>query len=281
MTETSIDWVPLETRKWIAGTTELDADAEYLFFRLCLLAYDTGTAVLDRSARRLALWCKFDLARFESSLDLLVETGKVELIETGLYVPSAAKRIAEATSKIGARQIGAAKSRRIGVLKREGKSPEQIAQIISLEFPDQQAQKPTEKKREEKNRLEDNTPEGFLGEGAAPLRAEYDLAFDLYNETAKRCELPIAQVMTDTRKRNLRNRLSDVGGLEGWKLALAKVEASPFLTGKRQDFKADLDFILQKSSFVKLMEGRYDPVTPERVQQISGVMSALAGMKNE
>ena len=282
MTDTSIDWVPLEIRKWVAGTTELDADAEYVFFRLCLLAYETGSAVLDRSARRLAAWCKRDLDRFESSLEFLLEIGKVQRQGEGLFVPSAARRIDEAHSKISARQTGAAKARRIGQLKREGMKPEQIAQTISLEFPDDQAKKPLEKKREDKNTGEERTPEGFLGESAAaPERSQADIAFELYNETADRAQLPRAQVFTDARKTKIKARLKEAGGLEGWKIALAKVEASPFLTGKRHDFKADLDFMLQKASFVKIMEGRYDPVTTERVQQISGVMSALAGMKNE
>lgn len=282
MTDTSIDWVPLEIRKWVAGTSELDADAEYVFFRLCLLAYETGSAVLDRSARRLAAWCKRDLDRYESSLEFLLEIGKVERLDVGLFVPSAARRIDEALTKISARQVGAAKSRRIGVLKREGKTSAEIAQVISEEFPEHQAEKTTEKRKTNNKTLEEKTPEGFLGEGAsAPELSQADIAFSLYNETADRVQLPRAQVFTDGRKSKLKLRLKEAGGLEGWKIALAKVEASPFLTGKRQDFKADLDFMLQKSSFVKIMEGRYDPVTTERVQQISGVMSALAGMKNE
>jgi hypothetical protein len=279
MTDTSIDWVPLDVRKWVAGTSELDADAEYVFFRLCLLAYETGSAVLDRSARRLAAWCKRDLDRYESSLEFLLEIGKVERRELGLFVPSAARRIDEALSKISARQVGAAKSRRIGVLKREGKTQAQIEQIISEEFPEHQGQKPTEKKRTQKKTLEERTLEGFLGEGAdAPERSQADIAFDLYNETADRAQLPRAQVFTDGRKSKLKLRLKEAGGLEGWKIALAKVEASPFLTGRRQDFKADLDFMLQKASFVKIMEGRYDAVTAERA---SGVMEALRGMANE
>jgi len=282
MTDTSIDWVPLEIRKWVAGTSELDADAEYVFFRLCLLAYETGSAVLDRSARRLAAWCKRDLDRYESSLEFLLEIGKVERLELGLFVPSAARRIDEALTKISARQVGASKARRIGVLKREGKTSAEISQIISDEYPDVQAEKPAHKSKPDKKTPEERTPEGFLGEGAAaPELSQADIAFSLYNETADRVQLPRAQVFTDGRKSKLKLRLKEAGGLEGWKIALAKVEASPFLTGKRQDFKADLDFMLQKASFVKIMEGRYDAVTAERVQQISGVMSALAGMKNE
>lgn len=282
MTDTSIDWVPLEVRKWVAGTSELDADAEYVFFRLCLLAYETGSAVLDRSARRLAAWCKRDLDRYESSLEFLLEIGKVQRLDVGLFVPSAARRIDEALNKISARQVGASKARRIGVLKREGRTAAEISQIISEEYPDVQAEKPTDKRTNIRPEREDKTPEGFLGESQAPPeRSQADIAFELYNETANRVGLSKAQVFTDARKTKLKARLKDAGGLEGWKMALAKVEASPFLTGKRQDFKADLDFMLQKSSFVKIMEGRYDPVTPERVAKISGAMQALKGQLND
>lgn len=282
MTDTSIDWVPLEIRKWVAGTSELDADAEYVFFRLCLLAYETGSAVLDRSARRLAAWCKRDLDRYESSLDFLLEIGKVERLELGLFVPSAARRIDEAHSKISARQTGAAKARRIGQLKREGKSSEEIAQAISAEFPDDQGKTALEKKTIENKRVEKNTPEGFLGEGAAaPRVSQADIAFELWNSFAAENKLPVARDFTDQRKSRLKARLKDAGGLEGWKRALELVSQSPFLMGRRSDFRADFDFLMQKSKFVKLLEGGYAALTPDRVHQISGAMQALKGQLDD
>lgn len=87
------------------------------------------------------------------------------------------------------------------------------------------------------------------------------LAVERYNDMAGRAGLPKCQILNDTRKKKLRVRLQECDGLEGWYVALKKVEESRFLTGKKIDWKADFDFILQKQSFTKLMEGSYDDNT--------------------
>lgn len=87
-------------------------------------------------------------------------------------------------------------------------------------------------------------------------------ALSAYNSMAERAGLSKAQTLTPKRRSSLKKRLEEVGGLDGWIVALEKVEQSDFLTGKRPTnngpFHADLDFILQQSSFTRLMEGFYD-----------------------
>lgn len=85
-------------------------------------------------------------------------------------------------------------------------------------------------------------------------------AFDAWNDLARDIGLPIAQVFTARRQSALKARLAEVGGLDGWGVALAKIRGSPFLRGEtsRDGWKADLDFLLQQKSFTKLMEGSYD-----------------------
>lgn len=86
-----------------------------------------------------------------------------------------------------------------------------------------------------------------------------DDAFDAYNEMAERAGLPMAQVFTEKRRNALRKRLVEAGGIEGWHVALGKVETSPHCTGDNDiNWRASLDFMLQASSFVRLMEGNYD-----------------------
>lgn len=86
-----------------------------------------------------------------------------------------------------------------------------------------------------------------------------DEAFDRYNAMASRIGLPQVQARNDTRRKALRARLDECGGLEGWEVALAKAEASDFLRGKNRDnWQADFDFLIQRKSFTKLMEGSYD-----------------------
>ncbi len=83
-------------------------------------------------------------------------------------------------------------------------------------------------------------------------------AFRLYNETAERCALPVASKLTDARKRALALRVKEAGGLDGFKQALANLEKSAFLQGSNKDgWRANLDFVCQASSFIKLLEGGY------------------------
>lgn len=92
-----------------------------------------------------------------------------------------------------------------------------------------------------------------------PPKQDLKAAIDLYNETANRIGIPIMQKLSDTRKRRLEARLCDCGGLDGWVAALAKVEASGFLKGENDHgWKADFDFIVRESSFIKIMEGKYN-----------------------
>ncbi len=84
-------------------------------------------------------------------------------------------------------------------------------------------------------------------------------AVDAWNATADRAGLPKVQRLTEPRAKALRKRLDDCGGLPGWTAALTKLEASSFLTGRSgKDWRANFDFVLQPSSFQKLLEGAYD-----------------------
>jgi hypothetical protein len=112
-------------------------------------------------------------------------------------------------------------------------------------------------------------------EGRARVHSD-DLseAIQTWNDMASRSRLPECQKLTKARQSQLVARLKDCGGIEGWKAAIDKVEASAFLrgeTGERR-WEANIDFVLRESSFVKLMEGAYDNATASRKD---GVMAGL------
>jgi hypothetical protein len=81
-----------------------------------------------------------------------------------------------------------------------------------------------------------------------------------YNAAAARSGWPSVQRMTDARRKALRGRLRDCGGLEGWEGALAKAEASDFLCGRTaKPWTAfGFDWMTAPSNFTKIMEGNYD-----------------------
>ena len=89
-------------------------------------------------------------------------------------------------------------------------------------------------------------------------REDLELAFSEFVQVAEDCGLPKPQALTPERSKKLSSRLAEAGGLDGWRVAIGKIRGSPFLNGQKTDFKATFDFVLQKSSFRKLMEGNYD-----------------------
>lgn len=103
---------------------------------------------------------------------------------------------------------------------------------------------------------------------AAAMPDDVPQAVALYNEMARRAGLLECQDFTDTRKRQIAARLKSAGGLEGWKVALEKIENSDFCKGDNdRGWKAGIDFLCQASSFTKLMEGSYDHKRPARTKR--------------
>lgn len=96
-------------------------------------------------------------------------------------------------------------------------------------------------------------------------------AFAVWNELADELGLPKAQALNTERARKLKARLSDCGGIEGWHVAMAKIRGSPLCTGDNaRGWRADLDFVLQRKSFTRLMEGSYDGKAPGRHESLGG-----------
>lgn len=89
-------------------------------------------------------------------------------------------------------------------------------------------------------------------------------AVRLYNDFAAEHKLPECAKVSKGRLGKLKARLRDGDGIEGWKVALEKLGASDFLMGRtprageHKNWSPGIDFLLQESSFAKLMEGKYD-----------------------
>jgi hypothetical protein len=83
-------------------------------------------------------------------------------------------------------------------------------------------------------------------------------AFNSYNELAQRVGLPMARSLTPQRRKNLMARLREHGGMDAWRIAMANIERSAFLRGNNpKGWTANLDFVLQATSFAKLVDGVY------------------------
>lgn len=85
-----------------------------------------------------------------------------------------------------------------------------------------------------------------------------DWAFHAFRLRAKQLNLPVPRPtgLTPGRKQLLQARLRE-HGIDGWMAALKNLEA-PFLRGDNdRGWQANLDFVLQASSFCKLVENAY------------------------
>ncbi len=106
--------------------------------------------------------------------------------------------------------------------------------------------------------------------GVTPNKDSLDAAIGAWNGMALDTGLSVVQRMTEPRRRTLRARLADVGGLEGWAHLIDRVRESPFLTGSNdRGWRADFDFVCKEANFTKILEGRYD-----RKEQLSAAQRA-------
>ncbi|MDZ5448616.1 hypothetical protein [Labrys sp. ZIDIC5] len=80
-----------------------------------------------------------------------------------------------------------------------------------------------------------------------------------YTRIAEKAGWPKPQKLTDERKRKLKLRLEEAGGLQGWIAAIERAARSPLMRGENdRGWRASIDFFLKPSSFLRLIEGNYD-----------------------
>lgn len=91
-------------------------------------------------------------------------------------------------------------------------------------------------------------------------------AVQLYNETAEELGLPTARKLSEARRKKLISTLREHGP-DVWAEAMQHLRRSPHCRGQNdRGWKADLDFLLTPSRFLRLIEGAYSgsATTPAR-----------------
>lgn len=135
--------------------------------------------------------------------------------------------------------------------KEKGKSRGNAAPAMPLTLPYPILESSDSSESSDSRRSVQKSDGGEAGEMQAAVAA--------YNALARQRGLPLATKITSARRIALRARLREAGGLPGWTAALGHLGASDFLCGAGAGgWRANLDFVLQASSFQKLREGAYD-----------------------
>lgn len=111
----------------------------------------------------------------------------------------------------------------------------------------------------DKTRLEENKT--TIGNSGAVTDCPHDEIISLYHELLPVC--PQVRVWTDKRKKMLRARWREDGkrqNVEWWKKYFSFVASCDFLVGKgggERPFFADLEWLVNPSNMVKVIEGKY------------------------
>lgn len=127
---------------------------------------------------------------------------------------------------------------------------------------------PSKEKTQPSPNFTPSVPNGTSSPSATDRQDELADALAAFNRMAAEVGLPEAQGLSRKRRLALKARLRDCGGIAGWRIAMDRVRASPFLRGDNdRGWRASLDFLLKPESFAKLMEGAYDPAPGGRRQR--------------
>ena len=120
---------------------------------------------------------------------------------------------------------------------------------------------------------------------APPPANDLSHAVARYNSAATRAGWPQVQKLSPARSKQLRGRIADAGGIEGWEVALRKAFDSDFCRGRTTKpwTGFSFDWLIKAANFTKLMEGNYDNRTggPEAARPSgsgAGMVSAFAAV---
>ena len=182
-----------------------------------------------------------------SMLDWNVESedGKIEMMDGGIWSEKCEKHIST-RQKLSSRNAKAAKVRWGKTQEKQGGGDAGGMQAVCPPEPEPEP---------EPNGSKDTNVSLF----DASRIDQSSEAVKLWNEAAKANGWPMVQRMNPNRSKQIKARLRDVGGIDGWRDALAKAADSDFLCGRTANPWPGFgfDWIVKPANFTKLMEGNY------------------------
>ena len=108
---------------------------------------------------------------------------------------------------------------------------------------------------------------------AAEAVKAWNLAAQELNAELGRTEWAEVQKLTKARRTLVMARLEDAGGIEGFKIAIAKAKADPWARGdtrrpvEHANWRFNFDYFVKEKSFTQIMEKPHDDGAPSRRQQ--------------
>jgi uncharacterized protein YdaU (DUF1376 family) len=230
---------------FIHGTMMLTLE-EKGAYSLCLdLIYDRGGPIPD-DARWLSGVCGVSVRKWNAIRGRLIELGKLSANDGLISNFRAAFELVSAEKTARERAESGARGGRTRA--ENATSTNKNNDIAQAEL-----KQPFKQIREDKRR-EEEEDEAAPHLRAAPL--PYVAAKDIWNENARLAGWPLAETLSDTRRRSLGARLRD-NGLDGWNAAVIRARSSPYL-GHDPPSWFTFNWIIKPENFLKLIEGNYD-----------------------
>jgi uncharacterized protein YdaU (DUF1376 family) len=238
----SIPYFTFYPEKFMGGVRGMSAQEVGVYTMLLCRMYEEDGAV-EYNTLRLSTYCGMRVKTFTDVAEKLMALGKITMEDGRIFNARAAIEISDRADKLK----NNSKAGKISAEKRQGN---QGIASTTVQQPFNHKDKDIDK--EEEKSLE-------IGK---PISCDPDfvaMAFDEYNAMASQAGWPSVQARTPARRAALKARLSDAGGIDGWRSALEKARASPHLCGQNdRGWTASFDFLTSQASFAKLMEGNYD-----------------------
>ena len=226
-------YVPFYTSDFLAGTGGMTSATKGVYITLICLIYE-AQGPTPQKYEALARRCGCTLPAFKRALQDLIDDGKIEITDAGLWSEKCAKHLTRRRE----RQSSASASAK----KRWEKSKEKQGK------GDANALQPQCERNANQNQNQNQNQ-------SISASNEAHEAMQIFADQAKSSGWSVPQKLTDVRRRAIVARIKDAGGIEGWRVAIEKAAASGFIS---QSTFFGLDWMVKPANFTKLMEGNYD-----------------------
>lgn len=233
-----------------------------IYLKIQLLSVKTGglfqlEGMEATFEEKLVLLFDKDVGHVQETVEFLKSQGMLEQLDEHQYL------LTDAASSIGSESESSA---RVCKLRYKGRYYALYFDDFVVLDKDTDSEKDTEPLPEQ---LEKNTgllklEQTFKHNSVNPpdirphsQQVPYQQIKNLYNDT--RTHLPRCYLISESRKRAIRERFREGKQLEDFKTLFKKVETSHFLRGENaSDWQASFDWLLKEANMVKVLEGNYD-----------------------
>lgn len=292
--------LPFFTDAYLADTMHLGLEEHGAYLKLLMIAWRSHDCALPDDDDRIAVMLGVSTRYWRTKLRPTI--APFWIIENGLWTQKRLKKVRKHVKNVSDARRAARTSREHAKLLKNGNSGSTIVHTIvpanvgtnEGAFVDITKTKTKTKKESESSReSESNYGVRVLDEGVSfpcsvgtllpadagpplevvPLASAVQIWNDICGDVLPRC-----RKLTKTREKHLRLRLVEDcdGNLERWRAYCERIRGSLFLTGHNdRGWRADFDFAINQTKFVKTIEGQYD------YQRMSGEERLLAELREE